>query len=220
MRYGIGEKKDFFSNKNFLQIVLVVDNISHNLMDARGNKIIIDREAVVEAQTIFEQGGVVAKAIMERITPALGLREAIVKLMMPDFSSDNSFEEILVRLEKTAQQNKELQGLGDKEGVQVSVLKTSKGGSLDFDLCIDELKRVIAFLQEFKGTSEYPSKLKMVKVNFGQRVIFTRNGGLREAVYRALENEFLKSKQIVLSRNFDQSQVDFLVIFWYNIQVL
>lgn len=194
MRHGIGEKKDFFSNKNFLQILLVVDNISHDLMDAHGNKIMIDREAVVEAQTIFEQGGVVPKATMEKITPALGLREAVVRIMTPDFSSDNSFEEILVRLEKTAQQNKELQGLGDTEGVQVCVLKTSKGDCLDFELCINELKITIDFLAKFKGKPEYSSKLKLVKVNFGRRVIFTKNGGLREAVYRALDNEFLKSK--------------------------
>lgn len=195
MRHGIGEKKDFFNNKNFLQIILVLDNISHDLMDAQGNKITIDREAVTTAQAIFEQGGIIPKAIMEKITSALGLREAIVRLMMPDFSHDNSFEEVLVRLEKAAQQNKELEGLGDEKMVQLCVLKTSKGDALDFDLCINELKITIDFLAKFKGTAEYPSKLKSVKVNFGRRVIFTRNGGLREAVYRALENEFLSSKQ-------------------------
>lgn len=195
MRRGIGEKRDFFSNKNFLQILLVVDNISHDLMDARGNKIVIDRRAVNEAQTIFEQGGVVTKATMERITPALGLREAVVQLMMPNFSSDNSFEEILERLKKTAQQNRELQGLSDVEGAQVCVLKTSKGDCLDFDLCISELEMANTFLQNFKGKPEYPDKLEIVRIHLRRQVIFTKNGGLRGAVYRALENEFLKSGQ-------------------------
>ncbi len=173
-----GEKqiRIFDGASNFNDILnIIVSAQSGALKDGSGQE--INAADVVSVKNLFEQGKLVAGALINAVTRKNGLREAVVRAMTPNFTGSQSIEYILHWLEFFRVQDEALSGLKGENDKPLGIMFDSKDSPLKIAETIKNIKNIADFVRD-------PNNDKSL-VEMYMRGITTRYG-LQEAVKRNL----------------------------------
>lgn len=173
-----GEKqiRIFDGVENFNDILnIIVSAYPGTIKDSSGQE--INAADIVSVKNLFEQGKLVAGALINAITRKNGLREAVVRAMTPNFAGSQSIDYILHWLEFFRIQDEALNGIKGENGKSLGIMFDSSGNPLKIAETIKNIKNIADFVKD-------PNNDKSLADMYMRGI--TSKYGLQEAVKRNL----------------------------------